>query len=148
MCSRSFIVIVIRTIDQFSFQPSDFHNRIKQHFRQCSTRINFATRPPGFKGRLPVLTGSRYADLNFYQKSKHEYKKRKTLKKNSNSDNDSLSSQELTNFDEIEHFPGCGKRHHVAWSTPLGDVRVDAMVKIYDMLSVQVHHVECDNRGM
>ena len=44
-------------------------------------------------------------------------------------------------------FPGIEERYHVAWSTPLGDIHVDSMVKLYDLKSVQTHFVDIDCRG-
>jgi len=44
-------------------------------------------------------------------------------------------------------FPGIGDRFHVAWATPLGDVHVDGMVKLYDLRSIQMHCIDYDSRG-
>ena len=38
-------------------------------------------------------------------------------------------------------------RFHVAWATPLGDVHVDGMVKLYDLRSIQMHCIDYDSRG-
>ena len=38
-------------------------------------------------------------------------------------------------------------RFHVAWSSPLGDVHVDGMVKLYDLRSIQMHFMDYDSRG-
>ena len=116
--------------------------------RQRSSGINFVPRPPGYKGRLATHTESKYADLNFYKIPKIRFKMKRLKKEKRYSENEYTGSSDLSDTNEFESFPGCGKRHHVAWSTPLGDVRIDAMVKIYDMLSIQTHHAECDNRGM
>merc|ERR1719334_399860 len=114
---------------------------------QRSSGINFVSRPPGYKGRLATHTESRYADLNFYKTPKIRFKMKRLKKGKRYSGDESTGSSDLSNNNEFESFPGCGKRHHAAWSTPLGDIRIDAMVKIYDMLSIQTHHAECDNRG-
>ena len=44
-------------------------------------------------------------------------------------------------------FPGISERFHVAWSTPFGDVKVDGMVKLYDLQSIQMHYIDCDDHG-
>jgi len=44
-------------------------------------------------------------------------------------------------------FPGIGDRFSVAWTSPRGDIHIDAKVKLYDMRSVQVHCLDYDSRG-
>ena len=114
--------------------------------RRCSSGIIFLARPPGYKGKLPIFTGSRYAELKF---SEHAWDRKNIIRKDiKNKIHDQSDSQDSLSYeDDFGTFPGSGERHHVAWSTPLGDVRIDALVKLYDLLSIQAHHVECDNRG-